>query len=418
MPGGDDQESLILPPRPLNTLQLQLLAAKHLRMSPDRTMLAAQDLYAGGLISYHRTKENLSDEELKRIVDDQVGHPVWGDYADELSRSMTKMKRHASTQGVGPHTPIVPIKFTAGSEKNWRNEETKKLFQFINKYFLASLSKPASIKTFDAEMMFGATSFTSKGEKIITKGFLDIYNYENLAGSELPRYEQKQDCKTAPTFSVGSPIPMSPPHVTDSDLLSFMDRMGIGTPATVHTHIQGLIDNKLITRDRETMEIEPTALGVALICGYNSMEYKAWSRDLRDYMVQGMRAISSGERSKNDVLNETLDNLKVWFRRILKGQLEIVRGVRTFLRTFLSNETQLHDQDLKMYTTQLEEFKIAEREGLKKNSGVVNNFRLLDTTQMLWLRPDGHPSSYWQKKKRLASTMIVCIGVCLALLIL
>ncbi|RZC74721.1 hypothetical protein C5167_050199 [Papaver somniferum] len=68
-------------------------------------------------------------------------------------------------------------------------------------------------------------------------------------------------------------------------------------------------------------------------------------------------------------------------------------------KPFLSNETQLHDQDLKMYTTQLEEFKVAEREGLKKNSGVVNNFRLLDTTQMLWSRPDGHPSSYWQKKE-------------------
>ncbi|RZC70335.1 hypothetical protein C5167_033472 [Papaver somniferum] len=67
-------------------------------------------------------------------------------------------------------------------------------------------------------------------------------------------------------------------------------------------------------------------------------------------------------------------------------------------KPFLSNETQLHDQDLKMYTTQLEEFKVAEREGLKKNSGVVNNFRLLDTTQMLWLRPDGHPSSYWHTK--------------------
>ncbi|KAI3840671.1 hypothetical protein MKX03_004683 [Papaver bracteatum] len=68
-------------------------------------------------------------------------------------------------------------------------------------------------------------------------------------------------------------------------------------------------------------------------------------------------------------------------------------------KPLMSNETQLHDQDLKMYTTQLEEFKVVEIEGVKKNSGVVNNFRLLDTTQMLWLRPDGHPSSYWHKKE-------------------
>ncbi|KAI3991793.1 hypothetical protein MKX01_038191 [Papaver californicum] len=68
-------------------------------------------------------------------------------------------------------------------------------------------------------------------------------------------------------------------------------------------------------------------------------------------------------------------------------------------KPFMSNETQLYDQDLKMYTTQLEEFKVAEREGVQKTLGIANNFRLLDTTQILWLRPDGHPSSYWHKKE-------------------
>ncbi|KAI3985575.1 hypothetical protein MKX01_033858, partial [Papaver californicum] len=68
-------------------------------------------------------------------------------------------------------------------------------------------------------------------------------------------------------------------------------------------------------------------------------------------------------------------------------------------KPFMSNETQLYDQDVKMYTTQLEEFKVAEREGVQKNLGIANNFRLLDTTQILWLRPDGHPSSYWHKKE-------------------
>ncbi|KAI3859119.1 hypothetical protein MKW92_026457 [Papaver armeniacum] len=69
-------------------------------------------------------------------------------------------------------------------------------------------------------------------------------------------------------------------------------------------------------------------------------------------------------------------------------------------KPYMSNETQLHGQDLMMYTTQLEEFKVAEREERpKKNSGLSNNLRLLDISRLLWLRPDGHPSSYWHKKE-------------------
>ncbi|KAL8546161.1 hypothetical protein ACS0TY_006039 [Phlomoides rotata] len=56
-------------------------------------------------------------------------------------------------------------------------------------------------------------------------------------------------------------------------------------------------------------------------------------------------------------------------------------------RPFRSNQTALAGLDLDMYLTQLEEFRAAQRKGEKR-------FRLLDTTQAMLLRPDGHPSKY------------------------
>ncbi|OVA06441.1 PMR5 N-terminal domain [Macleaya cordata] len=103
--------------------------------------------------------------------------------------------------------------------------------------------------------------------------------------------------------------------------------------------------------------------------------------------------------------------IRTAFRAI--NSLEKLKGI-TFLRTFspshfengtwneggncgktrpyMRNETHLNGQDLEKYTTQLEEFRVAEREGMKKG---LNKFRLLDTSEAMWLRPDGHPSSYW-----------------------
>ncbi|KGN57735.1 protein trichome birefringence-like 19 [Cucumis sativus] len=62
------------------------------------------------------------------------------------------------------------------------------------------------------------------------------------------------------------------------------------------------------------------------------------------------------------------------------------------LRTepFKSKNTALEGMNLELYMTQMEEFRRAEREGRKKGF----KLRLLDTTQAMWLRPDGHPSKY------------------------
>ncbi|PIA63379.1 hypothetical protein AQUCO_00201013v1 [Aquilegia coerulea] len=59
-------------------------------------------------------------------------------------------------------------------------------------------------------------------------------------------------------------------------------------------------------------------------------------------------------------------------------------------KPFKSNETRLSGTDLELYMAQVREFKVAESEGLKRGL----KFRLLDTTNIMLLRPDGHPSQY------------------------
>ncbi|KAK7316232.1 hypothetical protein VNO77_35096 [Canavalia gladiata] len=118
-------------------------------------------------------------------------------------------------------------------------------------------------------------------------------------------------------------------------------------------------------------------------------------------------------------LVENVTNLTMFYgyrkalRTALKAMnsLETFKGV-TFLRTFApshfengwwnqggncvrtkpfrSKETQLEGLFLELYKIQLEEFEIAKKEGKKKDL----KFMLLDITQAMLLRPDGHPNRY------------------------
>ncbi|XP_010257818.1 PREDICTED: protein trichome birefringence-like 19 [Nelumbo nucifera] len=81
--------------------------------------------------------------------------------------------------------------------------------------------------------------------------------------------------------------------------------------------------------------------------------------------------------------------------------------VRT--RPFMNNETRLEGITLELYLTQIEEFKYAEREGRKRGL----RFRLLDATQAMLLRPDGHPSRYGHWAHENVTLYNDCVHWCL-----
>ncbi|XP_022772051.1 protein trichome birefringence-like 19 [Durio zibethinus] len=81
--------------------------------------------------------------------------------------------------------------------------------------------------------------------------------------------------------------------------------------------------------------------------------------------------------------------------------------VRT--KPFTSREIALDGENLELYMIQMEEFRIAEREGRKKGK----RYRLMDTTQVTLLRPDGHPSRYGHWPHENVTLYNDCVHWCL-----
>ncbi|KAL1557001.1 protein trichome birefringence-like 19 [Salvia divinorum] len=75
-------------------------------------------------------------------------------------------------------------------------------------------------------------------------------------------------------------------------------------------------------------------------------------------------------------------------------------------RPFRSNETILEGVNLDLYMIELEEFRAAEKEGKKR-------WRLIDTTQAMLLRPDGHPSKYGHWPNQNVTLYNDCVHWCL-----
>ena len=93
-----------------------------------------------------------------------------------------------------------------------------------------------------------------------------------------------------------------PKLLTESDLISLMDKNGIGTDATIHEHIQTVQDRNYVVKVKN--EFMPTPQGVSLVEVYQEFDLKLYKPYLRAQMEKEMTMIANGVKSKDVVLSE------------------------------------------------------------------------------------------------------------------
>ena len=116
------------------------VASKTYGMSAHETMKVAEHLYLRGFITYPRTESTTysTNFNFKEILVQHQSHPEWGSYASFLLKDgFSKPKKGVDA---GDHPPITPVKSAARAqlgEREW------KLYQFISRNFLGSISSDA-----------------------------------------------------------------------------------------------------------------------------------------------------------------------------------------------------------------------------------------------------------------------------------
>ncbi|KAM0870274.1 hypothetical protein ACQ4PT_040115 [Festuca glaucescens] len=325
-----NQEKLKYPPYPLSTVELQKRASRCCRMSSEHTMKVAEELYQAGFISYPRTETDSfsPNTDLHAIVHEQVDHPVWGTYAQRLLNPEERLWRNPSNGGHDDkaHPPIHPTKFTTG-ETNW-SEDHRKVYELVVRHFLACCSQPAVGAETTVEIDIAGEQFNASGRVVLAKNYLDVYRYDSWGGSLLPTYTVGQQFVPT-TLTLDSGVTRPPPLLAEADLLSCMDKAGIGTDATMHEHIKKLLDRCYATKDANS-RFSPTNLGEALVMGYDEMGYELWKPYLRSMMEADMKAVSIGTKSKSEVLEGCLQQMEACFRDARANKVKLLDAMGTF----------------------------------------------------------------------------------------
>ncbi|KAG0149961.1 hypothetical protein CROQUDRAFT_58679, partial [Cronartium quercuum f. sp. fusiforme G11] len=318
-------------PLPLTTVELQKTGSRLLHMTPKTILDVAEKLYTKGLVSYPRTETDQFDPAFDHqvLIDKQINDATWGGFASRLKNEGGFQRPRNGKKNDKAHPPIHPT-----AHANNLADDEKRVYELITRRYLACCSKNAVGKTTTIDVLIAEEAFTATGLVILERNYLDVYVYDKWSGHTLPDFQVGE--KFMPSvceLNEGSTTRPNP--LTEADLVGLMDKNGIGTDATIAEHIAKIIEREYVFKNREgnVQYLVPSTLGIGLVEGYNAIGLdKSLSKpQLRRETEHRMTLICEGTKSKNEVLDQTIEEYREVFIRTKRAINVLMDAVGKYL---------------------------------------------------------------------------------------
>lgn len=245
---------------PFTTSTLQQEASRKLNFTSRRTMIAAQQLYEMGYITYMRTDSlrisPVAQSEARAFIGQQYG-------AAFVPKTPKQYRAKKSAQDA--HEAIRPTVCSNTPEKY--KEKLKpdlyKLYRLIWLRFMASQMSDAVLDSVTADITAGDYLVRASGSEVKFPGFMTLYVES--------KDEEEEKAKKIPTLTEGQPLLLKeiepeqhftqpPPRYTEASLVKAMEEDGIGRPSTYAPTLATITSARGYVA-REGKSLYPTELG-------------------------------------------------------------------------------------------------------------------------------------------------------------
>ena len=333
------REQPLTPPFPLNTTEFLKRASAFLNVSPEKSLEIAEQLYLSGLTSYPRTETNkyTDDFDFKTILADLAKNK---DYTAAVSQIITAPSGIRSKNGpkdAKDHPPIHPIKGASKEtvESMVRLPNAYIVYDLICRHFLANLMPAAVFEKTKLEMKIKDDLFDAAGSIKKYAGWLEIYDFEVKNDKFLPDIAEGETAavkKIQNTASKTSP----PKKLTEAELLTLMDKHGIGTKATAPTHIE-------TNKKRGYFETKGKTLSI-LNTGYMLMESLDASvpvvirPKIRAQVEELIQQVEDGKITHDDAIKSGTELIKKMYADLTENKDRLVTKLSGSIKTEAAEE--------------------------------------------------------------------------------
>lgn len=289
-------------PMALNTVEMLRIASSGLNMGPQHCMQTAERLYTQGYISYPRTETTHYPEnfDLKGTLRQQQSNSIWGSFVRELLEVGINKPRKG--HDAGDHPPITPMRPATEAELGgdaWR------LYEFITISFIASISYDCKYLQTTVKFAVDQETFSFSGKTVTSPGFTTVMHWQAIPSDEHMLHCQKDDVYEIAEVKLDERQTSPPDYLTESELISLMEKHGIGTDASIPVHINNVCERNYV-QVLSGRRLQPTPLGIVLVHGYQKIDSQLVLPTMRSAVEQQLNLIAHGKADFDSVLQHSL----------------------------------------------------------------------------------------------------------------
>lgn len=300
-------------PAGLNTVNLLKVASSALGFGPQIAMQIAEKLYTQGFISYPRTESTAypSSFDFRGVLEAQKSNSVWGGHVQKLLADGYQKARLGTD--VGDHPPITPMR---SATEEMLGYDAWKLYQYVCQHFIATVSPDCKYVRTTIEFSSGGESFHCTGQYVTAQGFTSIMPWLAVSEKKLPEFTTGEKIKFSKVeLYEGTTSP--PDYLTESEVISLMEKHGIGTDASIPVHINNICERNYV-QVHSGRRLVPTALGITLVRGYQCIDPDLCLPDIRSFIEHQITLIAKGQADHSLVVKHVLEQFKQKFVYFVK----------------------------------------------------------------------------------------------------
>jgi DNA topoisomerase-1 len=288
-------------PAPFNTTSFTS-AATSLGYGAAAAMRIAEDLYMSGHISYPRTDNTVYPSSLD--LWETLETLASGEFKTEVAQLLARPSLNPSRgeKRTTDHPPIYPTGSPRRSElgdREWR------LYELVVRRFMATLADDAQTESNRIDLDINGEPFFARGNRVVSAGWLDFYQYSRQKDSELPALDEGDEPLLVDKQLEGKET-QPPGRYGQGTLIELMEKHNLGTKATRHAILQNLYDRGYV----HGTPIEPTEMGMKMAEALQEFAPRIASPEMTAQLEKDMDLISERDLTKEKVVSISRDLLR------------------------------------------------------------------------------------------------------------
>ncbi len=292
----------VKPLPPFETGSMLQVATRRLRASTERVMRLAQDLFEGGVITYHRTDSTRVSDEGKRIAREYISSRF--DPDDFVPRTWEPESEHVegAHECIRPTRPVDADELARAVREGTLRTTLRvtrdhlRLYDLVFRRFMASQMKPAEVLWQEAKVVFEVDGVRiaevelEGAVEIVEEGFTKVLTEYDLPAYGIRRVPRLEEGDELDVLEVAVVERHDVYPYDQSELVQDMKERGLGRPSTYAQIVEKLFRRGYVYEVPRRRWVVPTTLGRA-VHGYLSSKYERFvseetTRDLEERMDQ------------------------------------------------------------------------------------------------------------------------------------